>query len=273
MLSLRLIHRMTAVLMLAWGIVCIPTNGQELIDLYRDARFRIQTENFFEERGLYAEPLEAEHIPSRADTLQQWLNQLSRIARIAAWNRRQKHFEIEEWRLVRRLERSWFAKKFENTMWAYLGAESLTPIDTTMTRDLRARMESYFGPPTQTVAELVNSEQGWRTRDRFVQFEYWFVVNDSIPIVLMDFNGPLERGLITSTDQRYRDILLSVRESFLKEFWQADGRAPYVDYYYDVSTLTWHYSGFDGTNYFMEPIVQPNLSLGRPWLEILNRSD
>ena len=256
-----------------WIASCLPVQGQELIERYREARFRVQMHRFLEQNGLDVDPQRVEHIPSRADTLQQWLNQLSRNARLAEWNRRQRSFEIVEWKLVRRLERGWFTKKFDNTMWAFLGTESLTPLDTTKTQELRARMEAYFGPPTQTIAEMVGGDEELRTRDRYAQFEYWFVVNDSIPVVLMDFNGPLERGLITSTDQRYRDILLDVRESFLKEFWQTEYSAPYVDYYFDVRTRTWHHAGFDGENYFMEPIVQPNLTLGRPWLEILSRSD
>ena len=215
---------------------CVPAQGQDLLDRYREARFRVQMSNYLEENGTTVNPLTVEHLPSRADTLQQWLNQLSRNAELAAWNRRQKTFEIEEWQLVRRLERGWFSKKFEKTQWAYLGTESLTALDTTLTRDLRSRMEAYFGSPTQTIAELMASEVNDRTRDRYVQFEYWFVVNDSIPVVLMDFNGPLERGLITSTDQRYRDILLHVRESFLKDFWLSEAMAPYVDYYYDART-------------------------------------
>ena len=264
--------RYLIVLVLAWG-VSAPAFGQELIERYREARFRVQMHRYFDTHGLAARPQTYEHIPSRADTIQQWLRQLSRNARIAEWNRRQRSFEIEEWRLVRRLERGWFIKKFDNTKWAYLGTESLMPLDTTMTRELRARLEAFFGPPTQTIAELMNSDERLRTQDRYVQFEYWFVVNDSIPIILMDFNGPLERGLITVTDHRYRDILINVRESFLREFWQEKQRAPYVDYFLDARTRTWYYAGFDGTNYFMEPIVQPNLALGRPWLDLLSRSD
>ena len=265
--------RFFVALVFAGSLFSLPALGQDLLDRYIEARFRVQMYQYLDQNGENVAPMAVEHLPSRADTLQQWLNQLSQNARLAAWNRRQKQFEIEEWRLVRRLERRWFSKKFENTEWAYLGTESLTPLDTTLTHELRGRMEAYFGSPTQTIAELMSSDEMGRTRDRYVQFEYWFVVNDSIPVILMDFNGPLERGLITSTDQRYRDILLNVRESFLKEFLQTSSQAPYVDYYYDARSLTWYYTGYDGTNYFMEPIVQPNLALGRPWLEILNRSD
>ena len=74
-------------------------------------------------------PNDIRHIPTRADTLQQWLNQLTNNARISEWNRREKAFEVETWRLIRKFERPWFTNKFEKTLWAYLGTESLMPVD------------------------------------------------------------------------------------------------------------------------------------------------
>ena len=262
--------------LLLWALmsnVVLPLHAQSLVDRYREARFRVQVANYLEEFGEVVPSGNVTHIPTRADTLQQWLNQLSNSALIAAWNNREKQFEIEEWRLIRKLERPWFTKKFENTLWAFLGTESLLPVDTTYTKELRAKLEAYYGPPTQTISEFLNSDETGRRRDRYMQFEYWFVVNDSIPVLLMDVNGPLERGLIVSSDEQYRDILLNVRESLLREFMQSKQRAPYVDYYYDAILRTWYYTGFDGANYFNAPISQPNLALGRPWLDIINRLD
>lgn len=264
--------RILTFLLIAWGMAN-PLFGQDLIDRYRQARFHVQVERYISENGMSAKPMSVEHLPSRADTVQQWLIQLSRNAEIAAWKNREKVFEIEEWQLVRRLERPWFNKKFENTLWAFLGTEALLPLDTTRTSELRAHLESYFGPPTQTITELLDAQPRTRTLDRYVQFEYWFILNDSIPLVFMDVNGPLERGLIVSSDERYRDILLGVRESFLKEFMQVSRPTAFVDYYFDARTLNWYYTGYNGTEYFMELIGQPNLALGRPWLDVIERSD
>ncbi len=250
-----------------------PLQAQDLIERYRQARFQVQVERYFLENGEHVDPMPAAHLPSRADTVRQWLVQLNRNAEIAAWKQREKAFEIEEWQLVRRLERPWFIKKFENTLWAFLGTESLLPLDTTRTQALRAHFESYFGPPTLTITELLNGEERTRTKERYVQFEYWFILNDSIPLMFMDVNGPLERGLIVSSDERYRDILLNVRESFLREFRQVSRPVAFVDYYFDARTENWYYTGYDGKKYFMELIGQPNLTLGRPWLDVLDRSD
>ncbi len=264
--------RLSILFVLACMLVT-PLQAQDLIERYRKARFEVQVRQYLLEKGREAQPEELQHLPTRADTIQQWLDQISENARINAWNQRKRTFEIQEWRLIRKFERVWFLKQFENTLWAYLGTEPLLPVDTTYTRELRARMEAFYGPPTQTISELMGNVAYHRTRDRYIQFEYWFVVNDSIPVVLMDVNGPFERGLIASSDQRYRDILLEVRESLLEEFMDSKRRAPYVDYYFDAILRNWYYVGYNGASYFYEPIGQPNLALGRPWVGVINRLD
>ena len=262
--------------MLVWvisSIIVLPLHAQNLIDRYTKARFNTQVHEFFEEHGLKARPESVKNLPTRADTIQHWLNQIASNARISSWKTNQKDFEIADWKLVRKFERDWFNRKFDNTLWAFLGTEPLQQLDTTYTRELRSMLEAYYGPPTQTISELYGNTGASRVADRYIQFEYWFVVNDSIPVVLMDVNGPLERGLIVSSDQQYRDILLQVRESLLKEFVHSEKRAPYVDYYFDAILRNWYYVGFDGRSYFHESIGQPNLALGRPWLDIQHRID
>ncbi len=246
-----------------------PVRGQQLAELYRMARFTVQAEAHLAASGMRAAPAEPLHIPSRSDTLLQWILAMNGGPAAHSY----EPFAIDAWRLIRRVERSWFEKKHAGTLWAYLGTESLLPIDTTLTRDLRARLEGYFGPPTQTITEVFGETDTRGARDRYIQFEYWFVLNDSIPLLVMDVNGPLERGLIVSSDYRYRDILLRIRESFMEEFLRSERRAPYVDYYYNPIESSWYYAGYDGERYFLERTKTPNLALGRPWPHALTRSD
>ena len=258
-------------LLLTW--MAGPASAQELAELYRSARFNVQVQAYFNTAGMRADVITPQHIPSRSDTLLQWLMAMERGRRSGGSGAAVEHMAIDEWRLVRRLERGWFEKSYGSTLWAYLGTESLLPIDTTLTRDLRARLEAFFGPPTQTITEVLGGSGSLQARDRFIQFEYWFILNDSIPFVVMDVNGPLERGLIVSSDYRYRDILLRMRESFMEEFLRSDQRAPYIDYYYNPVESSWYYSGFDGDRFYLERTRQPNFALGRPWLNAISRSD
>ena len=259
------------VILLIWVVFPSVSCAQDLLDLFVRERFRAATTMYFEENGLAVEILPLAHIPTRSDTLRQWLDQLQN--KDEEENDDLASIQIREWDLISKLERAWFRKKYRNTLWAFLGSESLMPVDTTFTYELRAQFEAYFGPPTQTITELEARNERSMFRDRNIQFEYWFIVNDSIPLILMDVNGPRERGIITATDYRFREIILPLRESFLEELLQIGDYAPYIDYYFDPFEERWHETGFNGKRYFTNPIPKPNFALGRPWVswrEIMN---
>lgn len=175
-------------------------------------------------------------------------------------------FPIRGYNQMTRLSRSWFEKEFADVQWAFLGNEGVTTLDTTYTRILRARMEAAFGAPTVTLVDRI-SRAGARPREN-VQFEYWFVVNDTIPLIVMDTGGPYDRGLVVSSDARYQAQLLDIRRAFLAGIATSPERAPYVDYYYEETEDQWYRTGFDGTRFFLEPVsgrrVLPDR---RPWLE------
>ena len=256
---------LTIVFLLVLGAYPTKICAQDLLDLFVQERFEAASALYFEEKGLNAEIMPVAHIPTRSDTLRQWLDQLkkkdehSQVTDLAS-------IQFKRWDLVSKLERAWFRKKYRNTLWAFLGSEGLLPVDTTRTIELRAQLEAYFGPPTQTITELEARQERSMFRDRNIQFEYWFIVNDSIPLIFMDVNGPRERGLITATDYRYREIILSLRESFLKDPIQTGDYAPFIDYYYDPYNRQWYETGFNGNRYFTNPIPKPNFALGRPWV-------
>lgn len=172
--------------------------------------------------------------------------------------------KVSRWTLVPKLGRGWFKKEFREVRWSYIGSNSLTLIDTTYTRELRARLESEFGSPTQTIADL-NDATNIRTGAN-IQFEYWFVINDTIPLMVMDVNGPFERGLVVASDHRYRGILAEIKEAFLGRLARSDSKARYADYYYLPEQKMWFMSGYDGERFFVDRISRPDLKLGRPIL-------
>ena len=146
----------------------------------------------------------------------------------------------------------------------YNYASRRNPLDTVETKEIRARMQSRFGPPTRTLVELDYS-RGLR-REEYIQFEYWFILNDSIPMMVMDVNGPFEQGIVVAGDHRYRNILYTMRQSFLGRMMHEETLAPYVDYYYNYASRRWYRTGYDGQQFFTDPIGQPNLARGRPQL-------
>lgn len=215
-----------------------------LIERYQAARLRILVDRLLREGGPGVATLPAERIPTPVDTLLRVASDTGTTTTPEPSGPR-----ITERRVVRKLERAWFDSTYAGTEWAYLGrSRQFTFLDTTQTRDLRARMQAVFGRPTETLGDFDLREP----RDAYVQFEYRFVINDTLPVVVTDVSGPNGRGVILSSTTTYRDSLFALRAALLDTLRHAP-RAPYVDYYYDVENDTWYRTGYDGTDFFRTP--------------------
>jgi hypothetical protein len=253
-----------------------PAHGQDLIDRYRRARVQDLARALpmvpaarLITRGGVADTLDGTSAP---DTTQ------------APPAPETPAFAVEKARALIRLEREWFRDRFADTRWSFLGSGAWTVLDTTHTRVLRARLQAQFGDPTQTLADVWRNARGAASgsrqngpgsnagdsnadapalRDATAQFEYWFVVNDSIPVIVTDTRGPYDRGLIVSSDQRYRDRLPALRRAVLAPIAQSDSTAPYVDYYRDAQTRRWYRTGYDGRTYFLRRTYPYRVTPGR----------
>jgi hypothetical protein len=239
-----------------------PADTLSLIERYRTARLRALAQEFLEGRqGLAVQP--PRRLPTGADTL---LSASARPDTTRPGAEARPAFPVESVRRVRDLERSWFRRRYQSVEWAFLGSgRRLTFPDTARTRTLRARLQARFGPPTRTLAELYSND--WvrapdSTREPPIQFEYWFIVNDSIPVRVSDVGGPRDRGVIVSSDRRYRDDLAAIRSALLGPL-QGVEPAPYVDYYYEAATRRWYRVGFDGQAFFRERISRFDIVPGR----------
>jgi len=242
-----------------------PPDALNLIPRYRMARYQLLSQQFVAQMPMRVRP--PEPIPTRVDSLVR----PSSLADTANTAPSAPSFPIDNVRALRDLELSWFRNTYGDTDWSFLGSgPRLTVFDTTRTRELRARLQAHFGDPTFTPAEV--DLDAWRrqpdsTRDDLVQFAYWFVVNDSIPVRVTDVDGPAGRGLIVSTDQAYRDRLVALRAALLAPLRRRE-RVPYIDYYHNPTTGRWYRVGFDGQSFFREHISRRAIVRGRrPRLE------
>lgn len=230
-----------------------PSDGATIIDRYQTARRHVLVQRFLRD-GPGLRVLPPETLPTLVDSLRRRTSQEP-----TGVESDRPSFPLRNVRAVHRLERGWFEEQYEDTRWSFLGAGvSRTFFDTTRTQELRARLQAQFGDPTQTLGDTdpreVESEQP--------QFEYWFIVNDSIPVQVTDASGPMDRGLIVATERRYRDRLRGLRDTLLAPVQQPE-RAPYVDYYYDGLVEQWYRTGFDGRTYFLEQISRFDIVPGR----------
>ena len=260
---------------LIWGLVGTGSAEAQtqaadtlnLIDRYRTARVQALARQALR-RGWTARALSPDSVPVRRPALLRRPNADENRSDDDASPR----FPIDDVRAVHRLERGWFKDEHGGTDWSFLGASThLTFFDTTYTRELRARLQAQFGDPTQTLADLPDT-----SRIGEAQFEYWFVVNDSIPVRVSDANGPRDRGLIVATESRLRDRLPALRRALLRPLRQPK-RGPYVDYYYDTTddgTRRWYRAGFDGQSFFLNRIPRSDIVTGRrPYVEPVAPAD
>lgn len=236
-----------------------PSDSLSLAERYRNARVRMLVQEYLSEHK-YLPVRPPRPLPVRVE----FLREPAQDSTTEPESRNE--FSITQVRRVRDLERGWFREEYGEVDWSFLGAGTrLSFFDTTRTRDLRARLQSEFGDPTRTLSEIYSRE--WRrapdsTREDPIQFAYWFVVNDSIPVRVSDVNGPSERGVIVSTSRQHRRELVGLRAALLEPLRRGD-RAPYVDYYYEEETRRWYRVGFDGRDFFRERVSRFDITPGR----------
>lgn len=110
------------------------------------------------------------------------------------------------------------------------GLQNNVTIDNIPTMEIRARMQAVFGAPTKTVIDML-AEADFRPA-KYIQFEYWFEVNDSIPMVILDPNGPFSSGLTYGGLPRYVDIMPEIKREFSKLLMDVKTLGEYSDFYY-----------------------------------------
>lgn len=227
--------------------------AQSVVDLYRLQMLRQRAHQILTASGGRLPTLPPRPLPAPLDSIA-----ARRMATPDTSSETVPTFTISRWQRIPKLGQRWFLREFGGRSWSFLGNGQISAIDTMMTRDVRARLEAHFGKPTRALGDL-DARERVSSGDVF-EFEYWFVINDTIPLVLTDVNGPFERGIVSSTTVEHAEVLSVLRDTFLAVVLQSDRRSPYVDYYYDDELMEWYRTGFDGTDFFVETITNPGLN-------------
>ncbi|HET6569198.1 MAG TPA: hypothetical protein VFG50_14620 [Rhodothermales bacterium] len=227
-------------------------HAQDLIELYRTERVQAQAAELAQSRGMALTPLAPEHLSVSTDSLFAEAAEDSVAAPVEPPN----PFLEASWQAVHHFARGWFDEKFADVKWAYLGNARRSPLDTTVTPELRARLEAQFERPTRTLLDVLREHEN--EPDEYIQFEYDFVVNDSIPVLVLDTAGPFDRGVVIASDDRYRSLLDELRVGLAAQLFGGKRPAPYTDYYFDAEPRVWYLTGYDGVRYFTQPVKRPN---------------
>lgn len=160
------------------------------------------------------------------------------------------------WRKVDPDDQGDFLDRFRETYWRAARPRAL-PIDTVSTPVLRGRLQAAFGSPTRNADAQRRYGYGG---SEYVQFEYWFVVNDSIPLLALDLDGPFGRGLLVAGDERYGAFLDDLKRDLSRRLLAVRSPDPWVDYYHSFDRGQWYRTGFNGADLFTRTVRTPRWS-------------
>lgn len=164
-------------------------------------------------------------------------------------------FEEPEIEKVSQDRQSWFNNEFDEINWTGQGFFDDTEIDGRQTNEIRARLQGVYGDPTKTIEDLIKLED-FRPAQA-IQFEYWFVVDDSIPMMILDIDGPFGRGLVYAGASKYIDLMPQIKRAFSKEIMGLNDLPDYQDYYYSPERRKWYDVTFEDGNYSTDEISSP----------------
>ena len=161
------------------------------------------------------------------------------------------------WRKIAAEDQGEFLDRYREVFWQSIGTPN--PQDTLATSHFRARLNGLFGAPTRNAAAM---EQEEYAGSEFVQFEYWLIANDSIPILVLDIDGPFGRGLLVAADEAYTDDYAAIKDDLFEKMFKSEP-TPYADYYHSRERSQWYRTGFDGTEYFIREVRRPRWAARR----------
>ena len=165
-------------------------------------------------------------------------------------------FEDPDIQKVDRSERTQFQQRFEDINWTGQGLYNPTTIDRIPTIELRSRLQAVFGEPTQKIGDLINTAN-YRP-GKAVQFEYWFIIDEEIPMMVLDLDGPFENGLVYVGASRYIDLMPQVKRTFTRMLMEeGDSLASYSDYFYSPERDQWYEVSYNDGEFEHEMIDRP----------------
>lgn len=145
--------------------------------------------------------------------------------------------------------------KIDNVKLTGQGLYDKMEIDSIETSELRARLQAAFGEPTKTIEDLIDGER-FRPGEA-IQFEYWFTVDDSIPFMVLDVDGPFGEGLVYGGASRYIDLMPQIKRTFSKKLMSEASPATFEDYFYSPEREQWFRVSYENGNYTTEKVDSP----------------
>jgi hypothetical protein len=147
-----------------------------------------------------------------------------------------------------------FEERFSSIKWTGQGF-NYNSLDRMPAIEIRARLQSAYGDPTKTI-ETVMGDGEFRA-GKAIQFEYWFVVNGSIPMMVLDLDGPFADGLVYVGASRYIDLMPEVKRTLTRTVTEAEPKE-YTDYFFSPEREQWYKVSYKDGDYTKEEIDKPS---------------
>ena len=168
-------------------------------------------------------------------------------------------FEEPVFRKIENADREIFEKQFERTLWTGQGLYNPQTIDRIPTIELRARLQAQFGDPTVTIKDLITSSD-FRP-GKAIEFEYWFVVDGKIPLMLLDLDGPFENGLVYVGPSEFVDQMPQVKRTLNRLLMQeVEDFSEFEDYFFSPEREQWYLVSYKDGAFTREPIDRPSFA-------------
>lgn len=147
-----------------------------------------------------------------------------------------------------------FQQKFADIKWTGQGF-NFNSLDRMPAIEIRARLESAFGEPTKTIENIV--EDGKLRAGKAIQFEYWFIVDGEVPMMVLDLDGPFANGLVYVGASRYIDLMPQVKRTFTRLLTEAEPKE-YTDYFFSPERNQWYKVTYKDGVYSKEETTLPS---------------
>ncbi len=147
-----------------------------------------------------------------------------------------------------------FEERFADIKWTGQGF-NYNSLDRIPAIEIRSKLQRLYGDPTKTIENIV--EDGKMRAGKAIQFEYWFIIDGQIPLMVLDLDGPFADGLVYVGASRYIDRMPEVKRKLTRDVAEAQAQE-FTDYFFSPERQQWFKVSYVNGEYKKEKIEQPS---------------
>ena len=156
---------------------------------------------------------------------------------------------------VEKNQRAEFERRFSNMIMTGEGFHGNTVIDNLPTTEIRARLQRAFGDPTVVLDDFIGRSDV--RPGNSIQFEYWFIINDEIPMMVLDIDGPFTLGLVYAGSINFVDMMPEIKRTLSRTLMNVSSLGEFQDVFYSPERNEWFNVEYKNGVYKTDKISRP----------------